>query len=72
MAVLDRSSPPLGVWDKVIISPPFLFTLIVDVLSRMISRGVERNAIDGIRVGRDEIIVSHLQFADDTILFSSD
>ncbi|RVW71766.1 putative mitochondrial protein [Vitis vinifera] len=50
---------------------PFLFTLIADVLSRMLLRAEERNASEGFRVGRNRTRVSHLQFADDTIFFSS-
>ena len=50
---------------------PFLFTLVADVLSRMLLRAEERNVLEGFRVGRNRIRVSHLQFADDTIFFSS-
>ncbi|KAJ9708595.1 hypothetical protein PVL29_000566 [Vitis rotundifolia] len=50
---------------------PFLFTLVADVLSRMLLRVDERNALEGFRVGRNITMVSHLQFADDTIFFSS-
>ena len=50
---------------------PFLFTLVVDVLSRMLLRAKERNSLEGFRVGRNRIKVSHLQFTDDTIFFSN-
>ncbi|RVW66276.1 putative ribonuclease H protein [Vitis vinifera] len=50
---------------------PFLFTLVVDVLSRMLLRAEERNMLEGFRVGRNRTRVSHLQFADDTIFFSN-
>ena len=50
---------------------PFLFTLVVDVLSRMLLRAEERNVLEGFRVGWNRIRVSHLQFADDTVFFSS-
>ncbi|KAJ9698883.1 hypothetical protein PVL29_007787 [Vitis rotundifolia] len=50
---------------------PFLFTLVADVLSRMLLRAEERNVLEGFRVGRNRTRVSHLQFADDTIFFSS-
>ena len=50
---------------------PFLFTLVADVLSRMLLRAEERNMLEGFRVGRNRIRVSHLQFADDTIFFSN-
>ena len=50
---------------------PFLFTLVADVLSRMLLRVEERNSLEGFRVSRNRIRVSHLQFADDTIFFSN-
>ncbi|RVW69991.1 Transposon TX1 uncharacterized 149 kDa protein [Vitis vinifera] len=49
----------------------FLFTLVADVLSRMLLRAEERNMLEGFRVGRNRTRVSHLQFADDTIFFSN-
>ena len=48
---------------------PFLFTLVADVLNRMLLRAKERNALEGFRVGRNRTRVSHLQFANDTIFF---
>ena len=50
---------------------PFLFTLVADVLSRMLLRAEERNSLEAFRVGRNRTRVSHLQFVDDTIFFSS-
>nr|XP_025674239.1 uncharacterized protein LOC112774162 [Arachis hypogaea] len=47
---------------------PFLFVLVVDVLSRMIGEAVRNGRISPLLVGRDNIELSHLQFADDTIL----
>ncbi|KAL6327488.1 hypothetical protein AAG906_021561 [Vitis piasezkii] len=49
----------------------FLFTIIADVLSRMLLRADERSLLEGFRVGRNRTRVSHLQFADDTIFFSN-
>ncbi|XP_057742891.1 uncharacterized protein LOC130961174 [Arachis stenosperma] len=48
---------------------PFLFVLVVDVLNRMIGEAVRNGRISPLLVGRDNIELSHLQFADDTILF---
>ncbi|XP_015951299.1 uncharacterized protein LOC107476066 [Arachis duranensis] len=48
---------------------PFLFVLVVDVLHRMVGEAVRNGRIFSLLVGRDNIELSHLQFADDTILF---
>ncbi|RVX00013.1 putative ribonuclease H protein [Vitis vinifera] len=48
---------------------PFLFTLVADVLSRLMIRAKETRLIEGFFVGRDRTRVSLLQFADDTIFF---
>ena len=50
---------------------PFLLTIVVDVLSRMLLKTEERSLLKGFRVGRNRCRVSHLQFADDTILFAN-
>ena len=50
---------------------PFLFTIVADVLSRMLLKAEERNLLEGFRVGRNRCRVSHLQFADDTIFFAN-
>ncbi|XP_015954786.1 uncharacterized protein LOC107479150 [Arachis duranensis] len=47
----------------------FLFVLVVDVLNRMIGEAVRNGRISPLLVERDNIELSHLQFADDTILF---
>ncbi|XP_072060145.1 uncharacterized mitochondrial protein AtMg01250-like [Arachis hypogaea] len=48
---------------------PFLFVLVVDALNRMIGEAVRNRRIAPLLVGRDNIELSYLQFADDTILF---
>ncbi|XP_028121753.1 uncharacterized protein LOC114318966 [Camellia sinensis] len=50
---------------------PFLFILVTDVLGRIIDLAKDKGVIEGFVVGRDRIEVTHLQFADDTIFFSS-
>jgi hypothetical protein len=48
---------------------PFLFLLAVEGLNVMMTAMVERNLFTGYSVGeQDSIIVSHIQFADDTLL----
>ena len=49
---------------------PFLFSIVVDVLSGLMLRVEESGLLEGFNVGRSEAIVSHLQFADNTIFFS--
>ncbi|RVX06252.1 Transposon TX1 uncharacterized 149 kDa protein [Vitis vinifera] len=49
---------------------PFLFTLVADVLSRLMIRAEETRITEDFLVGRDRTRVSLLQFADDTIFFS--
>ncbi|XP_020973015.1 uncharacterized protein LOC110269490 [Arachis ipaensis] len=48
---------------------PLLFVLVVDVLHRMLGEAVHNGRIAPLMVGRDHIELSHLQFADDTLLF---
>nr|XP_025616682.1 uncharacterized protein LOC112708985 [Arachis hypogaea] len=50
------------------LSPP-LFVLVVNVLHRMLGEGVRNGRIDPLLVGGEHITLSHLQFADDMILF---
>lgn len=40
--------------------PPFLFLLVMNVLSRIIYKRVEENIIDSFKVGRKEVALSHL------------
>ncbi|RVW59648.1 hypothetical protein CK203_103280 [Vitis vinifera] len=49
---------------------PFLFTLVSDVLSRMMIRAEETGLIEGFIVGKDRTKVSLLHFVDDTIFLS--
>ena len=48
---------------------PFFITLVMEVLSRLISRALASGLIKGVKLGSEGVVVSHLQFADDTILF---
>lgn len=48
---------------------PFLFNIVVEALTIMLERAKVRNIIEGIVMGRDGLVLTHLQFANDTILF---
>ena len=48
---------------------PFLFTLLVDVLSELLEKAQENHLIKGLCIGQEKVEISHLQFDDDTIFF---
>lgn len=50
---------------------PYIFNLVVDILSRLVSLGVDKRVVEGFWVGKSLVPLSHLQFADDTIFFCS-
>lgn len=41
----------------------------MEALSRLVIKACEAGLYKPLRVGRDEVVVSHLQYADDTIFF---
>uniref|UniRef100_A0A803PUX2 Reverse transcriptase domain-containing protein n=1 Tax=Cannabis sativa TaxID=3483 RepID=A0A803PUX2_CANSA len=49
---------------------PYIFLLCQEVLSKIILSQQNRGKIHGIRIARNAIPISHLMFADDTILFA--
>lgn len=48
---------------------PFFFSLVADGLSAIIENAELENLVEGTIIGDDSLMVSHLQFVDDTILF---
>ncbi|GKV05043.1 hypothetical protein SLEP1_g17092 [Rubroshorea leprosula] len=50
---------------------PFLFLIVAEGLNGMITTVVQKGLMEGVEVGSKGFKVSHLQFADDTILFGS-
>lgn len=48
---------------------PFLFTSVEDAFSQILTIGEEQHLIRGFQVGKKEIAISHLQYADDTLFF---
>ncbi|KAM7481515.1 hypothetical protein LguiB_006098 [Lonicera macranthoides] len=50
---------------------PFIFVIVSDVLNILVERAKVRGLIEGFSIGMDNVSLSHLQFADDTIFFLS-
>ncbi|CAN6559258.1 unnamed protein product [Malus baccata var. baccata] len=48
---------------------PYLFILVEEVLSRMIQGEVDHGRLDGVRMDVSGPVISHLFFADDTLIF---
>ena len=48
---------------------PLLFNIVAEALSSLIYSAVSLNLFKGIKVGIEEVMISHLHFADDTIIF---
>ncbi|XP_021832888.1 uncharacterized protein LOC110772737 [Prunus avium] len=64
--VMGKFKTTRGVRQGDLLSP-FLFSLVIDVLSRLMEKAQEYNLLHGLFIRRDKVEVSHLQFADDTI-----
>lgn len=47
---------------------PLLFIFVVETFGAMVHKAVEGGLIEGFKVGRDEVLVTHLQYADDTLI----
>lgn len=65
-ALLDSFAPRLRQGDPL---SPFLFLFVADGLSALLRQGVETNAIQPVKICRGAPGISHLLFADDTLLF---
>ncbi|XP_071729150.1 uncharacterized protein [Rutidosis leptorrhynchoides] len=48
---------------------PFLFIIAAEGLNILTKVAVERGMYKGVEVGKDKVVISHLQYADDTIFF---
>lgn len=48
---------------------PFLFVLIAETLNQIISKAASLNMWKGIGVGHGDLSITHLQYADDTLIF---
>lgn len=47
----------------------FLFTIVGEALSYVITRAKNCNLIKGLKIGKDNVELTHIQFADETLLF---
>lgn len=70
MAVLEVKFGQKEALDRGDPLSPFLFTILGDVLCRMIHFCYERNIIRGFFIGSPAIEIIHLQYADDVLIFS--
>ncbi|XP_071694498.1 uncharacterized protein [Rutidosis leptorrhynchoides] len=48
---------------------PFLFILAAEGLNFLTKAAINRGLFRGVEIGKDKVLVSHLQYADDTMLF---
>ncbi|XP_026416718.1 uncharacterized protein LOC113312180 [Papaver somniferum] len=48
---------------------PYLFLMVVEILSKLMNDAVERGQLSGFKVADTGTVISHLQFADDTLIF---
>ena len=48
---------------------PFIFVLVAEVLNKLLIKAKDLELIEGIKIRRDNVELSHLQYADDTVLF---
>lgn len=46
---------------------PFLFVIAADALSIIMKEASEKGIFRGLKIGRDEVEVTHLQFTDDVL-----
>ena len=48
---------------------PYLFLLVMDVLSRMLNKAIEVKSLEGIKLGKESPVLSHLFVANDSLFF---
>ncbi|GKV25593.1 hypothetical protein SLEP1_g35004 [Rubroshorea leprosula] len=50
---------------------PFLFLIIAEGINGLVSKAVEKGLLEGVEVGGKGFKITHLQYADDTLLFGT-
>lgn len=48
---------------------PFLFLIVAESLHILMEEAVKKRLFEGIKVGKNEVLISHLQYADDVVFF---
>jgi len=48
---------------------PYLFVMMAEVLNKLLLKAAEMGFIQGVQVGSRTVTLTHLQFADDTLIF---
>lgn len=51
---------------------PYLFLLVIDVMSTVINHEIESKSLEGIKLGPSCSVLSHLFFADNALFFMPD
>ncbi|XP_026385064.1 uncharacterized protein LOC113280686 [Papaver somniferum] len=64
----QRFKPSKGLRQGYSLSP-YLFLLVVEILGKLMNDVIQRGQITGFKVAENGNMISHLQFADDTVLF---
>ncbi|XP_071709245.1 uncharacterized protein [Rutidosis leptorrhynchoides] len=64
----DQFFPKRGVRQGDPLSP-FLFIIAGEGLNQLLKIATNKKLINGVEIGKDKVVVSHLQYADDTIIF---
>uniref|UniRef100_A0A803PC68 Reverse transcriptase domain-containing protein n=1 Tax=Cannabis sativa TaxID=3483 RepID=A0A803PC68_CANSA len=67
-AVVGKFKPERGIRQGDLLSPT-LFIIAAETLSRLLQLNEEKGRIKGFQMGRQEVKVNHLMFADDVIIF---
>lgn len=64
----EEFSPQRGLRQGDSLSP-FLFNIVAEGLNILMNRAFKKRIIKGVKVGVNEVVISHLQFANDSIIF---